>query len=142
MGTKNRIFGHMPDGTAVEEIALSGGGLSCGVITYGGALRTLTVPDRAGRPVDVVLGLDTLEDYRAQDKFLGALVGRYANRIGGSRFTLEGRTYPLPANDGANHLHGGPEGFDKKVWTIRGQTDSSVTLSLLSPDGEAATPGS
>ena len=113
MGTKNRIFGHMPDGTAVEEVALSGGGLSCGVITYGGALRTLTVPDRAGRPVDVVLGLDTLEDYRAQDKFLGALVGRYANRIGGSRFTLEGRTYPLPANDGANHLHGGPEGFDR-----------------------------
>ena len=141
MGTKNRIFGHMPDGTAVEEIALSGGGLSCGVITYGGALRTLTVPDRAGRPVDVVLGLDTLEDYRAQDKFLGALVGRYANRIGGSRFTLEGRTYPLPANDGANHLHGGPEGFDKKVWTIREQTDSSVTLSLLSPDGEAGYPG-
>ena len=141
MGRKNRIFGHMPDGTAVEEVALSGGGLSCGVITYGGALRTLTVPDRAGRPVDVVLGLDTLEDYRAQDKFLGALVGRYANRIGGSRFTLEGRTYPLPANDGANHLHGGPEGFDKKVWTIRGQTDSSVTLSLLSPDGEAGYPG-
>ena len=141
MGTKNRIFGHMPDGTAVEEIALSGGGLSCGVITYGGALRTLTVPDRAGRPVDVVLGLDTLEDYRTQDKFLGALVGRYANRIGGSRFTLEGRTYPLPANDGANHLHGGPEGFDKKVWTIQEQTDSSVTLSLLSPDGEAGYPG-
>ena len=141
MGTKNRIFGHMPDGTAVEEIALSGGGLSCGVITYGGALRTLTVPDRAGRPVDVVLGLDTLEDYRTQDKFLGALVGRYANRVGGSRFTLEGRTYPLPANDGANHLHGGPEGFDKKVWTIQEQTDSSVTLSLLSPDGEAGYPG-
>ena len=141
MGRKNRIFGHMPDGTAVEEVALSGGGLSCGVITYGGALRTLTVPDRAGGPGDVVLGLDTLEDYRAQDKFLGALVGRYANRIGGSRFALEGRTYPLPANDGANHLHGGPEGFDKRVWTIRGQTDSSVTLSLLSPDGEAGYPG-
>lgn len=141
MGRKNRIFGHMPDGTAVEEVALSGGGLSCGVITYGGALRTLTVPDRAGKQMDVVLGLDTLEGYRAQDKFLGALVGRYANRIGGSRFALEGRTYPLPANDGVNHLHGGPEGFDKRVWTIREQTDSSVTLSLLSPDGEAGYPG-
>lgn len=141
MRKANRIFGRMPDGRLVEEIVLSGGPLSCGIITYGGALRTLSVPDRTGRPVDVVLGLDSLEDYRAQDKFLGALVGRYANRIGGSRFTLEGREYRLPANDGANHLHGGPEGFDKKVWTVREQTASSVTLSLFSPDGEEGYPG-
>lgn len=141
MREENRIFGRMPDGTAVEEIALGGGDLSCGIITYGGALRRLSVPDREGKPVDVVLGLDTLEDYRSQDKYLGALVGRYANRIGGSRFTLEGREYLLRANDGANHLHGGPEGFDKKVWSIKEQTPSQVTLTLFSPDGEEGYPG-
>lgn len=138
---ENRIFGYMPDGRPVEEIALSGGPLSCKIITYGGALRELTVPDREGRPVDVVLGLDTLEDYRSQDKYLGALVGRYANRIGGSRFALEGREYPLRANDGPNHLHGGPEGFDKQLWQIKAQSPSSVELYLLSPDGQEGYPG-
>ena len=92
MNEENRtLFGHMPDGTAVGEIVLTDGALSCGVITYGGALRFLTVPGQTGGPVDVVLGFDTLEDYIRQDKYMGALVGRYGNRIGGSRFTLEGQ---------------------------------------------------
>ncbi len=135
------VFGHMPNGIPVEEIFLSDGSVSCSIITYGGALRSLTVPDRNGQPVDVTLGFDTLEDYMIQDKYLGALIGRYANRIGGSRFTLEGQEYSLPPNDGYNHLHGGPEGFDKQVWQIRAQTRCSVTLSLTSPDGQEGYPG-
>lgn len=143
MDMQNRTgFGHMPDGTPVEELALRDGDLSCRILTYGGAVRELIVPDRAGRPVDVVLGFDTLEDYRNQDKYIGALIGRYANRIGGSRFTLGGREYLLRANDGPNHLHGGPAGFDKQVWTVEDQTDHSLTLGLFSPDGQEGYPGS
>lgn len=134
-------FGIMPNGKPVEEITLTDGGLSCGILTYGGALRSLTVPDREGRAVDVVLGFDALEDYLAQDKYLGALVGRYANRIGGSRFSLEGKTYSLPANDGPNHLHGGLRGFDKQLWSVEDVTGSTVTLSLISPDGQEGYPG-
>lgn len=141
MSKKNTLFGRLPDGRAVEEIFLDNGSISCRVLTYGGALRSLVLPDRTGRPVDVLLGYDTLEDYLAQDKYLGALVGRYANRIAGSRFTLGGTDYPLRANDGPNHLHGGPEGFDKQLWTVREQTDRSVCLALLSPDGQEGYPG-
>ena len=86
-----RPFGTMPDGTQVEEITLRSGGLTAGILTYGGAVRTLTVPGRSGAAVDVALGFDSLEDYRRQDKYLGALVGRVANRIGGARFSLGGR---------------------------------------------------
>lgn len=134
-------FGVMPDGTAVELVTLKKGPMTCQVITYGGAVRTLTVPDKAGKAVDVVLGFDTLEDYLRQDKYIGALIGRYGNRIGSARFVLNGTEYPLPANDGPNHLHGGPEGFDRLVWTIEKLTPSSVTLSLVSPDGQAGYPG-
>lgn len=136
-----RPFGAMPDGTPVEEVVLQRGGKSCSVITYGGALRALAVPDREGMPVDVVLGFDHLEDYRRQDKYLGALVGRYANRIGNSRFTLKGVNYPLAANNGKNHLHGGLVGFDKQVWKIADCSRHELTLSLFSPDGQEGYPG-
>lgn len=135
------LFGHMPDGTPVEEFTLRNGLLSCRILTYGGAVRSLGVPDRTGRPVDVVLGFDTLEDYLAQDKYIGALVGRYANRIGNSRFSLDGREYQLAANDGANHLHGGLVGFDRQVWTVEEAGENTVTLSLVSPDGQEGYPG-
>lgn len=136
-----RPFGVMPDGTAVEEVTLRAGKLSCSILTYGGAVRTLTVPDKDGRPVDVVLGFDTLEDYHRQDKYIGALIGRYANRIGGASFSLGGKEYPLCPNDGANHLHGGREGFDKKVWKLEEAMENSLVLSLKSPDGEEGYPG-
>ncbi len=141
MRENRTAFGRMPDGAPVEQIALRSGALTCQIITYGGAVRSLTVPTRDGSPVDVALGFDTLEDYRAQDKYMGALVGRYANRIGGARFTLNGVEYPLYANDGPNSLHGGKVGFDKQVWTVEALTDNSVTLSLVSPDGEEGYPG-
>lgn len=141
MKENRTAFGRMPDGTQVDQITLRDGAMMCQILTYGGAVRSLIVPDRDGNPVDVALGFDTLEDYRAQDKYMGALVGRYANRIGGAKFTLNGVEYPLYANDGPNSLHGGQVGFDKKVWTVEALTDSSVTLSLVSPDGEEGYPG-
>lgn len=135
-------FGVMPDGTAVQLYTLRGGALSCNVITFGGSLQSLRVPDRTGTPVDVLLGFDTLEPYLTHGKSLGALVGRYANRIGGARFTLNGKTYSLAANNnGVNHLHGGLVGYNKRVWTAEAATDSSLTLSLFSPDGEEGYPG-
>ena len=141
MEENRTAFGRMPDGTQVEQITLQDGAMMCQILTYGGAVRSLTVPGRDGNPVDVALGFDTLEDYRAQDKYMGALVGRYANRIGGARFTLNGAEYRLAANDGPNSLHGGGCGFDKKVWAVEALADSSVTLSLVSPDGEEGYPG-
>ena len=134
-------FGVLPNGESVELLTLRCGRLSCELLTYGGALRSLTVPDRDGRPVDVLLGLERLEDYLLQDKFLGALVGRYANRIAKGRFTLNGQEYRLQTNDGENHLHGGPTGFDKQVWTLEALTESTATLSLHSPDGQEGYPG-
>ena len=136
-----RHFGTMPDGTPVEEYTLSSGKLMCKIITYGGALRSLTVPDKNGVTVDVLLGFDTLEDYLRQDKYIGALIGRYANRIGNSEFIIGDRHYSLAANDGENHLHGGNIGFDKRVWAVESATEDSLVLSLESDDGEEGYPG-
>ncbi len=133
-------FGILPDGDEARCVALSGGGLEAEVLTYGGTLRSLRVPSRRG-PLDVALGFDSLEAYRAQTGFCGAIVGRCANRIGGSRFTLGGREYLLPKNDGENHLHGGPAAFDKRIWTIEDVSDSRLVLSLVSADGDAGYPG-
>ena len=134
---KRVLFGTMPDGTAVEAVTLEKGKLSCRILTYGGAVQSLVVPGRDGNPVDVVLGFDALEDYRKQDKYIGALIGRY----GGASFPLDGAEYPLAANDGENHLHGGPGGFDKQVWTVEEQAEDRLTLSLQSPDGQEGYPG-
>lgn len=135
------VFGRMPDGVQVDLITLRDGSFACEIITYGGAVRSLIVPDQEGKPVDVALGFDRLEDYMAQDKFIGALVGRYANRIGGAKFTLNGVEYSLAVNDGPNALHGGAVGFDKQVWTVDELTDNSVTLSLVSPHMQEGYPG-
>ena len=135
-------FGTMPDGTPVELYTLAAGALSCQIITFGGSLQSLRVPDRSGRPVDVLLGFDALEPYRTHGKSLGALVGRYANRIGGAKFSLNGQTYQLAANNnGVNHLHGGLVGFNQRVWTVEEVGDDRLALSLFSPDGEEGYPG-
>jgi aldose 1-epimerase len=139
-------FGVMPDGTGVELYSLRGGGLELGVATYGGAVQRLLVPDRAGAPADVVLGFPTLPQYLgAGSLYLGSIVGRYASRIAGGAFTLDGETWTLPRNEGANSLHGGTRGLDKRVWeTVEaGVVDGAPTLSLayVSPDGEMGYPG-
>lgn len=134
-------FGATPAGEPVEKITLSRGKLSCSVLTLGATLQSLVVPDRAGRPVDVVLGYESLEEYLTQDGYLGAVVGRYANRIAKGRFSLEGREYALAVNNGPNHLHGGLVGFSHRVWTVEELTGDALTLSLFSPDGEEGYPG-
>lgn len=135
-----RPFGTTRDGRAVEEIVLDNGILRCSLLTYGAALRGLTVQGREG-PVDVVLGFDTVEAYETQDKFMGAVVGRYANRIARGRFALDGRTYTLACNDGENHLHGGPAGFFSKVWRAEETGEHSVVFSCESADMEEGYPG-
>jgi aldose 1-epimerase len=142
---KKQVYGTMPDGTAVDLYTLTNSkGMQAGIITYGGAVVQLMAPDRAGKAGDVVIAMDDLAGMRKQDAFFGALIGRYGNRIGHAQFTLDGQTYKLPANNGENTLHGGPEGFDKKVWRAEagaspeGQT---LTLTYLSKDGEMGFPG-
>ena len=139
--TPIQSFGRTPEGKTVSAVTPDNGILSCRVLTYGAALQALYVPDRNGAPVDVVLGYDTLEAYMANDGYLGATVGRFANRIANGRFSLNGKEYVLTANDGANHLHGGRVGFSHRVWALDCCTPDSVTLSLKSPEGEEGYPG-
>jgi aldose 1-epimerase len=138
-------FGHLPDGTAIERVRLCGdNGFEVRVITYGAVLQAILVPDLAGNVADVVLGRGDLEGYLAVRRFLGATIGRYANRIANGQFELDGQRFQLPTNDGANALHGGLNGFDRKPWTITaiGETPAPfVTLSYLSTDGEEGYPG-
>jgi aldose 1-epimerase len=139
-----QAYGKTPDGTQVELYVLKSGGIEAHIITYGGIVQALKVPDKSGQSADVVLGFDSLDGYTSGPKpnpaFFGALIGRYANRIAGSKFTLEGKTYSTPQNDGPNTLHSGPNGFDKKVWTAK-QIPHGVELTLVSPDGDAGFPG-
>lgn len=127
-------------GTA-ECVRLENGELSCEILTWGGAVRCLNVPDRNGRSVDIALGFDSLEDYMEQTGYLGALIGRFGNRIGGASFELDGRRYELYKNDGGNHLHGGRRGFDKRIWKIEARDDTRLALSLVSEDGDEGYPG-
>ena len=137
---ERRPFGAASDGRAVDEIILDNGTLRCSLLTYGAALRGLVVQGSAGQ-VDVVLGFDSMEAYELQDKFMGAVVGRYANRIAGGRFTLDGQEYVLARNDGENHLHGGPGGFFSKFWEAVPCGKHGVTFSCESGDMEEGYPG-
>jgi aldose 1-epimerase len=134
-------FGQMPDGRAVSLFTLGAvGGLRVTITNYGGAIVTLLAPDRTGAPADVVLGYDKLEDYLKGRAHFGSVCGRFANRIARARFTLDGTEYALPANDGVNHLHGGPQGFDKQLWEAE-IVGPELKLSRLSLDGEQGYPG-
>lgn len=137
-----RDFGQMND-LPVEEITLHNStGAQARIITFGAVLRDLVVPRVDGTRQRVVLGLENLEDYLSHSPHFGAIAGRYANRIGGGRFVLDGKVHQLPLNQENRHsLHGGGQGFGKKPWTLVHHDASSVTLGLVSPDGDANYPG-
>jgi aldose 1-epimerase len=138
-----------PFGTADgKEVSLyilrNAGGAEATITNYGGIVVSLLVPDRTGKMVDVVLGYDDLAGYIKTTPYFGALIGRYGNRIAGAKFTLDGKTYTLAANDGANTLHGGLKGFDKVVWSgrpVESKLGAALELTYLSKDGEEGYPG-
>lgn len=142
---RRESFGALPDGTAVAAIVLANAhGISARVIAYGAGLQSLVMPDRLGQRADVLLGYPDIGGYVAKPQYFGATVGRFANRIAGGRFTLGGKTYRLPVNDGPNSLHGGTKGFDKVLWQVVGTSEgpaASVTLRYVSPDGDEGYPG-
>lgn len=137
-------FGKTPKGEAVEMYVLKDGAIEVHVITYGAIVQAIKEPDKNGKVADVVLGFDSLDGYTGGPKpnpaFFGAIIGRYANRIGGAKFTLDGHTYNTPQNDAMNTLHGGPNGFDKAVWKAK-EISHGVELTHVSPDGDAGFPG-
>jgi aldose 1-epimerase len=138
-------FGKLPDGTAVDLYTLTNpAGTRVKIVTYGGIVTELHVPDRNGKLDDVVLGFDNLQDYLAGHPYFGAIVGRVANRIAKVKFTLDGKPYTLAVNNGPNALHGGLKGFDKKVWKAKTRDVANgvaLDLSYVSRDGEEGYPG-
>jgi aldose 1-epimerase len=144
-GAHRTVFGHLPDGRAVEAVTLTNRrGASATVIAYGATLQAMIVPDRKGALADVTLGHARIEDYLASTAYFGASVGRVANRIARGRFVLDGAQYAVPANNGPYAVHGGPGGFDKALWDIAeaGETPAPfVRLAHTSPDGDQGFPG-
>ncbi|MCT2591201.1 galactose mutarotase [Streptomyces sp. N2-109] len=140
------LFGRLPDGTKVHRWTLANGHTRMKVLSYGGIVQSLELPDRRGRYANVSLGFGNLDDYLTATTFFGALIGRYGNRIAQGRFTLDGRTRQLSVNDGENSLHGGAKGFDKRVWDVepfadRRSSDVGLRLHYTSADGEMGYPG-
>jgi aldose 1-epimerase len=139
--TPERV-GATADGTLIHRWTLERAGTRVRLLTYGGIVQSVEVPARDGSLADVVLGFREPRDYlSSRGPYFGALIGRYANRVGGAAFALDGRTYQLPRNDGPNCLHGGERGFDRRVWDAEPAGDSAVRLSRVSPDGEEGFPG-
>ena len=143
--TRRSSFGTLPDGRAVEAVTLSNAkGMRATIINYGAILQSVIVPDRAGKSADVALGYADMKGYLKAPNYFGATVGRYANRIKLGRFAIDGQEYKLAINNRPNALHGGPTGFDKRLWTIekitRGPT-ASVVMRYVSADGEEGYPG-
>jgi aldose 1-epimerase len=138
-------FGKLDDGTVIDMYTLKNAtGATAKIITYGAIVTELWVPDRNGEVGDVVLGFDDLKGYLGPHPYFGGVVGRVVNRIANAKFTLDGKTYALPANSGTLTLHGGKVGFDRRVWKAEPISDphaASVRLTYLSPDGEEGFPG-
>src|SRR5262249_31883723 len=144
MSAKSRPFGKTRNGDAVELYTLTNAkGMEVTIMTYGGIVTSLRVPDRNGKLDDVVLGFDSIDGYLGDPPapYFGALIGRYGNRIGKGRFTLNGAEYKLALNNGPNALHGGLRGFDKVVWKAKSPSPQSLELTYFSKDGEEGYPG-
>ncbi len=143
-GISKATFGTLPDGKVADIYTLkNASGMEARISNYGGIVVSLTAPDKDGKFADVVLGCDSLSGYVKGVPFFGALVGRYGNRIGKGKFTLDGKTYTLATNNGPNHLHGGKVGFDKVLWeaTPTDGNEPSLKLTYVSKDGEEGYPG-
>ena len=145
MSITEDTFGTTEDGTPVLLYTLANrSGLEARIMNYGGIIVALRAPDRDGKIADVTLGFDTLEPYRREHPYFGALIGRYGNRIANGTFILDGVTYNLARNNGPNHLHGGVRGFDKVIWEARPETSNGtprLALRYRSGDGEEGYPG-
>jgi aldose 1-epimerase len=135
-----QAFGHTPEGTPIDLYSLKDGKIEVDIMTYGGIVVSLRVPDRDGKLEDVVLGCDSVEKYVTQTAHFGGIIGRYANRIAHGTFQLDGNTYHIPKNDGDNALHGGLIGFDKVVWEAK-QIPDGVEFTHVSKDGDQGFPG-
>ncbi len=136
-------FGKLPDGTAIDIYTLKNADLELRITNYGARIVSLETQDRAGKMGDVVLGYNSVEGYVAEGAaktYFGAIVGRYGNRIRGGKFTIDGKAYQIPLNNNGNALHGGPHGFDDRVWTGKELPDG-VEMSLVSKDGDMGFPG-
>jgi len=145
MSITKESFGKTPDGKQVDLYTLTNAnGIRARISSYGAILVSLQLPDRQGKLADVALGFDTLDGYFTDHPYFGVTVGRYGNRIGGAKFTLNGVEYKLAANNGPNHLHGGIKGFDKVLWEaeqIQTSDEVGVKLTYMSKDGEEGYPG-
>lgn len=150
METKKEMAYRLPDpknfdkthqGKKIELFILKNGPIQAAITNYGARMVGLLVPDKDGRDIDVLTGYNNIDDYLKTESYFGCVVGRYGNRIAKGKFTLNGKTYTLATNNGANHLHGGPEGFCKKVWDAKQIDSSSVEFSYLSKDMEEGYPG-
>ncbi len=141
---KKELFGTLPCGCEVYAYTLSNGSVtSAKILNYGGIIANLWVQDKNGNAADVVCGFDTIDGYLTSGGYQGALIGRTGNRIGGAKFTLEGKEYHISNNEGENSLHGGHVGFDKKIWSVEEADgdEPELILSTASPDGEEGFPG-
>ena len=138
------VFGNMPDGRTVYAFNFQDGKNGMRILGLGGIIQSLTVQDKNGDIRDVVLGYDDVDGYLNNDGYLGALIGRFGNRIGKGSLTLDGKEYSLYLNDRDNHLHGGKEGFNAKIWdaeVVEYEQGEKLVLRLFSPDGEENYPG-
>ncbi len=141
----SETWGALKSGEPVELFTLRNArGMVARITNYGGIIVSLTAPDRDGKFADVVLGFDSLAKYEEKNPFFGCITGRYANRIGGAAFKIDGKEYKVTANSGKNHIHGGKVGFDKKVWRgakVEKDGAAGVEMTYRSADGEEGFPG-
>jgi aldose 1-epimerase len=140
VSVRREHFGALPDGREVERYVLRSGAVEAAVLSYGAVLHSVTAPNATGAVTDIALGYDDLAGYLADETYVGAVVGRYANRIANGRFSLDGVEHVLPRNNGNTCLHGGPAGFHTQVWKAR-EVAGGVELTLTSPDGDMGFPG-